>query len=819
MFSKHGQFTPPSPAVEQRIDDILARLSLEDKLDLIGGVNEGTKAKPQAGIPQIKFADGPLGVHWWCKSSTAYPALIGLAAAFDHALAYRAGAAIGRDCRARGVHAILAPGVNIYRSPLCGRNYEYLGEDPCVAAQIVTQWIRGCQDQGVATTVKHFAVNFQEYDRHNVSSDVDERTLREVYLPAFEAAVRDAGAGAVMTAYNLVNGVHCSEHAHLIRTILKGEWGFTGVVMSDWVSTYDGVAAANAGLDLEMPTGAHMNAGQLLPAIGDGRVSVATMDDKIRRLLRLMICFGWLDHEQQDASIPLADEQTAAVALDMARGGCVLLRNEDTLLPFDRVRIKTLAVIGPTAHPAVIGAGGSAYTTPWRSVSIRDGIAALAGDTRVEYCQGVNPYRTDEVFSVAAFATEGGAPGVLAEYFNNRDVAGTPVVTQVEQRIDHPWYTTPLPDGVERNAFSVRWTGVITPVTSGRHYFYQTASDGRVRAWLDDEVLFDGWDDMASVPGSMTRELEAGRSYRLRVEYGQLRGWNVMRVGWEHEALVLRDWQAAVQAARAAAAVVFCGGFTERSEGEGYDRSFGMPALLEQLLGEVAAVNPNTVVVLTAGGNVDMRNWLDKVKGVLHAWYPGQEGGQAVAEILFGTVNPSGKLPATFEKQIEDRSSFACYHDDDKDKRVALTDGIFCGYRQVDKAGVTPQFPFGFGLSYTTFAYENMRVSAKTIRPGQPLTVTCEVVNTGTRAGAEVVQLYVRDVRCTVPRPIKELKGFAKMHVAAGARATAVIELDERAFRFYHPEQGWTIEPGAFELQLGASVQDIRLCARVTMKI
>ncbi|MCX7003180.1 MAG: hypothetical protein NTV22_07900 [bacterium] len=241
MFCKHVHFTPPSPAVEQRIDQLMARLSLEDKLDLIGGATEGTHAKPQAGIPPIRFADGPLGVHWWCKSSTAYPALIGLAASFDHALAYRAGAAIGRDCRARGVHVILAPGVNIYRSPWCGRNFEYLGEDPCLAAQMVTLWIRGCQDQGVAATVKHFAVNFQEYERHAISSDVDERTLREIYLPAFEAAVRDGGAGALMTAYNLVNGEHCSQHAHLILDILKGEWGFDGVVVSDWGANHSTV--------------------------------------------------------------------------------------------------------------------------------------------------------------------------------------------------------------------------------------------------------------------------------------------------------------------------------------------------------------------------------------------------------------------------------------------------------------------------------------------------------------------------------------------------------------------------------------------------
>jgi beta-glucosidase len=273
--------------------------------------------------------------------------------------------------------------------------------------------------------------------------------------------------------------------------------------------------------------------------------------------------------------------------------------------------------------------------------------------------------------------------------------------------------------------------------------------------------------------------------------------------------------QTAIDAARNADAVVFCGGHTLRSEGEGFDRTFGMPAVLEDLLLQVAEVNPNIAVVLTAGGNVDMRRWLDKVKAVLHAWYPGQEGGRAVAEILFGDVNPSGKLPVTFEKRLEDRSSFNCYHDDDHDKHVTLSDGIFSGYRHTDAADVAPQFPFGFGLSYTTFAYENLRVSTPALRRGHVLSVRFDIVNTGERAGAESAQVYVRDEHASLPRPQKELKGFAKVFLQPGARASVTVELDDRAFRFYDSAQGWQVEPGAFEILIGASAQDIRLRTRV----
>ncbi len=819
MHSRYERFTPPCDASERRVDEIIAALDLEEKLELLGGEHSGTQANESKGVPKIKFADGPVGVHWWCETSTAYPATISLAASWDVDLAYRFGEAIGRDARARGVHVLLGPGVNIYRSPLCGRNFEYLGEDPHLASAMVVPYTRGCQDQGVSVTVKHYAVNFQEYDRHGVSSDVDERTLHEVYLPAFRAAVVDGGAGAIMTAYNLVNGVHCSEHDYLIKDVLRGRWGFDGLVMSDWASTYDAVRAANGGLDLEMPHAKHMNPDGLRDAVANGVVDEATIDDKLRRLLRLAACFGWLDREQTDASIPHEDERSAEVALEVARSGVVLLKN-DGALPLDASALAKIAVIGPSAHPAVIGGGGSAYTAPWRSVSMLEGIEAESPDgVAVVHAVGVDPGRHNRAFRESAFSDPDGAPGLRAEYFNNLDLAGEPDLVRTEEVIDHRWMTKPPAEGIDKARHSIRWTGTLRVETCGEYIFYQLASDGEYLARIGEQVLFDTWGSEESGPASGRVTLETGRDYDVLLQYRPVRGWNSFCFGYEPVAAIEADAQAALDAAEGADAVIYCGGHTRESEGEGFDRSFGIAAEQQELIRKLGETSGKLVFVLTAGGNVDMAPWIDSVDALLHAWYPGQEGGQAVAEIVLGKVNPSGKLPATFEARLEDRSSFACYHDDDHDKRVALSDGVFTGYRHADAADLEPRFALGYGLSYTTFAMENLRLSAGSVSAEESLAVTFDVINTGPVAGAEVAQVYVSDAEASVPRPPKELKGFVKVPLQPGERKTVSVPLDARAWSFFDPTlRDWVVEPGAFRVLVGSSARDIRLEADLVVR-
>jgi beta-glucosidase len=801
-------------AIEIRIDEILSRLSLEEKIDLLGGQPEpkqdgDTFGNARAGIPPLKFADASVGVHWWTRNATAYPSTIGLAATFDRDLAYRMGAAVGRDCRARGIHVLLGPGVNLYRSPLCGRNFEYMGEDPVLAAQTVVAYIRGLQDQQVAATVKHFAVNFQEYDRHNVSSDVDERTLREVYLPAFEAAIKVAGSGAVMTAYNPVNGVHASEHEWLLRDVLKGEWQFPGLVMSDWVSTYSAVNAANAGLDLEMPTGKWFNRGQLLPAVRNGLVDETVIDDKIRRLVRLMFRFGWLDRPQQDPAIPLDDPQTAAVSLEVARRSCVLLKNENAVLPLDPKHLRRLAVIGPHAEQTPTCGGGSAWSQPWRTVSILEGLRRQFGAERIQYSAGVTPDNSAAAFAASRFFTPTGEPGLTAEYFDNPAWQGTPAFVRTEPRLEQRWGSGAIVPGIDPGKFSARWRGFIRPQHTGAHVFYQWSA-APFRVTVAGQVIFDLIDGGSRRDPRWPMQLEAGREYPVEVLYQGRAGFNGVCLGWEARN-VTDEIRAAVELTRDCDAVIFCGGFSGFNEGEGFDRTFAMQPEQEELLLALTAAHPNVIAVLTGGGHIDMRRWLDRVRAVLHAWYPGDSGGVAVAEILTGAVNPSGRLPISCERNPEDRSSFACYHDADGDKRVLLADGVFVGYRHHDHTGVPPLFPFGFGLSYTTFAYENLQCPAGA---DGCVRVTVDVINTGPRAGTEVVQLYVRDVEATVPRPLKELKDFAAIALAPGERRRVEFKLDARAFQFFcSRRRAWITEPGQFEILIGASAADIRLRA------
>jgi beta-glucosidase len=416
--------------VENHINSLIQKLTLEEKIDLIGGVDGFyIREMKSIGLPRLKMADGPLGVRNYGPSTT-FTAGIALASTWDPELAQRVGSAIGQDARARGVHFMLGPGVNIYRAPMNGRNFEYFGEDPYLASRTAVAYINGMQSEHVSATIKHFVGNNSEFDRHNVDSEIDERTMREIYLPTFEAAVKLAHVGSIMDSYNFTNGEHMTQNSRLNTDIAKKEWGFDGIMMSDWVATYDGVAAANGGLDLEMPSPAFMNRATLLPAVKDGRVTEATIDDKVRRILRLAIRFGWMDHDQTDLSIPRLNPEGAKVALEEARSGMVLLKNEGNLLPLQKEKIKTIAVIGPDAYPAQPVGGGSAGVKPFVASSYLDGIATYVGDaTRVYYDAGLPTIQ--EMAETTHFETEasGGKPGVTVEQFKAADLAGTPEIT------------------------------------------------------------------------------------------------------------------------------------------------------------------------------------------------------------------------------------------------------------------------------------------------------------------------------------------------------------------------------------------------------
>ena len=796
-------------ASEKRIDAILAAMTPEEKVDLLAGVDFFyLRGVPRLDVPRLRMIDGPMGVRN-DGPATAFPGGIALAATWNATLAEKIGVEFGRDTRAKGAHFLLAPGVNIYRAPIIGRNFEYLGEDPFLAAKMAVGFIKGVQSQGVSATIKHFAANNSEFDRNHTDSIVDERTLREIYLPAFEAAVKEGRVGAIMDGYNLTNGDYMSQHAYLNNDVAKGEWGFDGVIMSDWISTYDAIGMANGGLDIEMPYPTHFNRETLLPALKSGEVSLATLDDKVRRILRVAERFGWLDREQLDLSIPRYNEAGRRAALQGAREGVVLLRNEDALLPIDTEVTRTILVVGPNVHPAVVGGGGSSKTEPFTSVSILAGLAANAGtETNVLHTQGI-PSLTDMV-NDTTFSTDraGKMPGMRAQYFASDDLSGKAVITRVE-----PGARIGMGPLYPPDTASERWTGYYTATEDGTFdVVVASAGDrgGYYRVFIDDALVFDSWTLNTAIVDYVTLELAAG-PHKVVFEH---RG----RQKWPGDRLLLaisqhgnRVSDVAKTMAAQADIVVVAAGFDDSTESEGADRTFRLPSGQDELINAMTAANPQTVVVMTSGGAVDMTAWLDRVPALLQAWYPGQEGGTAIAEILFGAVNPSGRLPATFERHWEDNPSYDAYYPEPGTLKIHYKEGIFVGYRGFEAKRVEPLFPFGHGLSYTSFEYSKLSISPDRTHDGN-IVVSFDLANTGSRAGADVAQVYVADSHSDVPRPPKELKGFAKVFLEPGETTRVSIELERRSFAYYDvAAKAWQVTPGTFGILIGRSSANIVL--------
>lgn len=787
---------------ESRIDGMLAKLSLKQKLDLLGGVDGMfIRDVTEIGLPRLKMSDGPVGVRTW-GPTTAFAAGIALAASWDPQLAEKVGIALGQDARARGVHFLLGPGVNIYRAPMNGRNFEYFGEDPYLASRIVVGYVNGVQSQQVVATVKHFALNNQEYDRHNVSSDADERTMREIYFPCFEAAVTEAHAGAVMNSYNLINGVHATQNSWLNNQVLKGDWKFAGILMSDWASTYDGIAAANAGLDLEMPAGEHMNAATLQPALQAGKVSEATIDDKVRRILGVALRFHFLDRPQQDLGISTYNQAARAVALEEARESVVLLKNDRNVLPLDPRKVRTIAVLGSEVWPAVTGGGGSSTATPYQSIGLLEGLSAL-GARAVLYQPGIPSVREfidhspfDAGVAVTEFSDE-----------NFRRPSGTSLQPELNDWKQADW----VPPG---NARSFRYETRFVPPKSGPYLILAVAAgEDSYTVYVNSKPVIEQPRHEGQAPMSTKVELVGGEPVAIRVDY-VLRA-STPRFGLGMRAvddLVSPD---AIKVAAMADVAIVSAGFNAFSESEGFDRSYALPAMQEELIQSVSNVNKNTVVLLTAGGDVETKRWLKNVPVFLHNWYPGQEGGTALAEILLGNRAPEGKLPISFNKSWEDDPVHDHYYPSPappgQTPRVQYAEGVFLGYRHYTSSADKPLFPFGFGLSYTEFAFENLTVS---MGPGSEpqVRVSFDVTNTGGRAGADVAQVYVGDPSAQAKRPVKELKGFQKVRLSPGERQTVTLTLDRRALSYWdEANHRWRIDPGKFLVYVGDSSENTPL--------
>ncbi len=824
-FAQAQAPAPDSPAIEAQAHAMVAKLTLEQKIELIGGVDSMyTHAMPAIGLPRFKMSDASVGVRTW-GPTTAYAGGVALAATWDREFARKLGEGLGKDARARNVNFLLGPGVNIARSPIGGRNFEYLSEDPYLNSTIVVPFIDGVQSQGVIATVKHYALNDQEFNRHNANADVDERTMREIYLPAFEAAVTVGQVDSVMNSYNLVNGVHATQNEFLNLKVLKGEWGFKGVLMSDWDATYDGVAAANNGLDLEMPSPKFMNAKNLLPAVQSGQVKESTIDDKVLRLIRTELRYGFTDRSQFDPADSTYSVADRDIALRGALESITLLKNEGRLLPLDPAKIMTIAILGPDAWPAVPGGGGSSEAHAFESVSTLTGIANFLGpNVHVLYSRGL-----PEMIDVFRNTKWGGE--VMVETFPSRDFTGTPETST--QRNVAEWRPNQR-DPAGQAPRSIRYTAAFKAGQSGKYLLLAAA--GREEAFkvnVEGKQELDQVHAEGEVPQSKTIELSAGQTVNVVADYLPHAAESQLGLGIVYQPdLVSAD---AKQFASLADAVVVAVGFDAATEGEGHDRTFTLPWGQDALIEAIAAANPHTVVTLTGGGGMDTRRWLDKVPALLHTWYPGQEGGAALAEVLFGKHNPEGKLPVSFDRAWEDNPSEPYYYGapgedttlhtiaengkplDYTVPHIKYEDRLMVGYRYWTTTGKHPLFPFGFGLSYTTFGFANLQAPA-TAASGSTLPVSFDVTNTGSVAGAEVAQLYVSDPSTKVKRPERELKGFEKVRLAPGETKHVTLNLDARAFSYWdETAHKWTTDPGKFVILVGDSSENTPLHADVTL--
>lgn len=824
--------TAPGAAIEDRIEDLLERMTLEEKISLChAGSKFAVSAISRLGIPEFWMSDGPHGVrHEICRDSwdpvdteedrsTYLPTGTALAATWNPGLARKFGEVLGAEARHRGKDMILGPGINIVRTPICGRNFEYYGEDPLHIAKMVVPAIQGIQSQQVAACVKHFAANSQELNRQGVDAQMDERTLREIYLPGFEAAVVRGQCLAVMGAYNRFRGQYCSHNEYLVKDILKAEWNFEGCFVSDWAAVEDTTEAARFGLDIEMgtikPYDEYYLARPFREAIQRGELDEALLDDKVRRNLRVMFRIGMFDANRYSGERNTAKHHQAA--LEIAREAIVLLKNERGVLPLDKDRLSRVVVIGDNAVARHAQGGHSSGVKALYEVTPLEGLRNRLGSAvAIDYFQGYPAY--DSGFECIdpeflGIADEGaGTHGWKATYWGQRDCQGEGL-SKADVAIDFDWTdSTPFPGGAP-GQYSVNWEASLVPPQSGAYDFFLM---GACHAcFLIDGIAvihrFDG--GLETVVKSI--ELEGGRAYELRVELRPAHSPVRIKMGWipPWSRRQQEDEGQLIEAVKSADAVLFFGGLSHQYDLEGTDRrDMALHEGQNELIARSARLNPRTAVVLVSGSPVEMP-WVDDVPAIVQMWYAGMEGGNAIADVLIGNTNPSGKLPMTFPKALDDSPAHAL--GDYAAEACRYEEGIFVGYRWFDARAIEPLFAFGHGLSYTEF--ELSRLSVETT--GENVRASLTVTNTGNRAGSEVVQVYVSQPICSVERPPRELKDFAKIHLEPGMARSLKFDLPRAAFAFWSDSKNqWVVEPGEFLIEAGVSSRRIILKETVHLK-
>ena len=812
--------------MSSRIESLADKMTLEEQVSMLSGEDFWSlPAIARLGIGKLRVTDGPNGARGGGSliggvKSSAFPVGIALGATWNVRLLNEIGSALAEEVKSKGAHVSFAPTVNLHRSVSNGRNFECYSEDPILTASLAVGYIEGLQSQGVSATVKHFVGNESEIERTTIDSVIAERTLRELYLVPFEWAVKKAGTWGVMSSYNRLNGTFTSENPWLLEQVLRKEWHYDGVVISDWFGSHSTVATVNAGLDLEMPGPTRDRGEKLVAAVEAGEVSRETLRSRVLNVLRLMERTGALDDHGE--FVERADDRAEHRALIRRAGaeGAVLLKNANEVLPLSGAG--RIAVIGPNARVAQIMGGGSSQLNPHYRVSPWDGLVAALGEERLGHAAGAGNNRFEPLLR-GAFATD---------YFASEDLSGPVVHSDTMEEAQAFWIGRVADGKVDPLHFSARLTGQFTPGITGEHRV-GIYSAGLGRVFVDGRLVADAWthwqrgrtffeEGSDEMVGNM--RLEAGRAYEVVLEFATRDFATLGLAGFAAGiGLPLGDdaIAEAVGVARDAETALLFVGRNGEWDTEGSDlESIVLPGRQNELIAAVAAVNPRTIVVLQTGGPVEMP-WLKDVAAVLEAWYPGQEAGNAIADVLTGAAEPGGRLPQSFPVKWADNPTNSQDQEiyPGLDGRVRYEEGVFIGYRHYDRHGIAPLFPFGFGLGYTSFALSELELDDSRFESDGVVAVSVTVENTGRRAGSEVVQLYVSAPEASVPRPARELKAFEKVHLGPGERQRVTLELDDRASAYYRTEaQHWLVEPGRYVIRAARDAADAGLSGEVVRK-
>ena len=807
------------PNIEKLIQD----LTLEEKVTLLSGFNSWyTNKIDRLGIPSIKMSDGPNGVRGDStsgKSSACFPCAISIGSTWDMNLIRRLGVALGEEAKIKDVDVLLGPTINIHRHPLGGRHFESFSEDPFLSGKIATEYVQGVQSQDVAACLKHFIGNDTEFERHLVSSNIDEKTLREIYLVPFEMGIKEGNAKVVMSGYNKLNNIYCSSHKELLIDILKNEWGFDGYVVSDWGAALETEENANGGLDLEMPGPGNVWGEQLCNAVRSRKVDEDLINDKVRRILTIASFSKRFEKPDIKAEESNDNKEQRQLLRKAAADGMVLLKN-DNLLPLDPT-IKNLAVIGPNAKEAQIIGGGSASLKPhYQSQPLEAIKNRLSEQTNITYAKGCHTHKYLPKIEESLMVNK---QGFLVEYFEGSTFDENLLVS--EYLVGNKFwvfegFAKDVIAKLERPDISVRFSCDYMPNITGDHEF-EIFGIGKARLLINGEEIIDNWTETS--PGeaffsfsSQSRKgkmnLKKDETYKIEIQYKFEGNFPAIYIGCQAPDEV-NLFAEAINAANAADQVILIVGTNSDWETEGNDRSdFNLPMNQNHLIEEILKVNSNTIIVLNTGSPIRMP-WVDKASTILQTWFAGQEFGNALTDILTGATNPSGKLPTSFPKELEDTPAFKCYPGDDL--QMNYDERRLVGYKWYERKNIKPLFTFGHGLSYTQFKYSDLNVN---VNEDNAVMCTFFIQNIGEVIGSETMQCYVSYVEEDLSEPLKTLQGFQKNELEVGQKNQIEISLSSRNFATWNVDtKDWQVRPGVYEISIGSSAEDIHLQTTINL--